>query len=63
MKGQVASAPLIGVRTNEETLTFVETVIVAVRGGMISPKAANALGCLLNVRLHCLQIQAAVPRP
>ena len=57
MKGQVASAPLIGVRTNEETLTFVETVIAEVRGGMISPKTANTLGCLLNVRLHCLQIQ------
>ena len=37
--------------SNEQTLTFIETVSAEVRGDMISPKAANMLGCLLNVRL------------
>jgi hypothetical protein len=55
--------PVTSLRTNEEILTFVETVIAEVRGGMISPKAANAVGCLLNIRLHSLPVQNTPPAP
>jgi hypothetical protein len=48
-------------RTNEQILTFVEAIIADLRGGAISPKAANAVGYLLNVRLHALPVENAAP--
>src|SRR6266516_4278537 len=43
-------------RTNEDVLAAIETVVNEVRRNEISPKAANSVAYLLNVRLSALAI-------
>src|SRR5438105_742673 len=55
------SAVTTPLRNNEQVLSFIQTLIAEVRGGIILPKAANALGYLLNVRLYCLPVESTRP--